>query len=260
MTLRASLTYCGNPMRVDTPRAPTHGCRWCLGPVELLGPGSCLPWAGQCPQGRGRGGSLSSPVAPRRPSLAESAQGKAFLPGASRDSSCFNGVTPRAGHKHYHRWCPVTSGPQFGSQAGRPGGGTHVRISCRPALPCLWMETSSLGAGISKVQREKGEGVSRGAEASRCNSKAGTAGLPSLGPAPAHLAGASHTDRHVGVQSPQGRLLRLAGARARGCVLVVSLLGFNASRHPTPHMKIPTARVRWYTNPQSQTGSLSWGL
>ena len=126
--------------------------------------------------GAGRGG-LSSPVAPRRPPLAESAQGKAFQPGASRDSSCFNGVTLRAGHKHHHRRrCPVTSGPQFGSQAGRPGGGTHVRISCRPALPCLWMETSSLSAGISKVQRERGEGVSQGRK------------LPDAAPRPAQQA------------------------------------------------------------------------
>ena len=103
--------------------------------------------------------------------------------------SCFNGVTPRAGHEHNHRWCPATSGPQFGSQAGRPGGGMHTRISCRPALPCLWMETSSLGAGISKVQREKGKGAGRvtWGGSFQIPLQASTAGLLSLRPAPWHL-------------------------------------------------------------------------
>lgn len=97
----------------------------------------------------------------------------------------------------------------------------HTRISCRPALPCLWMETSSLGAGISKVQREKGKGAGRvtWGGSFQIPLQASTAGLLSLRPAPAHLAGASQTDRHVGVQSAAGRVLRprVGSVTGRGC-------------------------------------------
>ena len=156
--------------------------------------------------------------------------------------SCFNGVTPRAGHEHDHRGCPVTSGPQFGSQAGRPGGGTHVRISCRLALPCLWMETSSLGAGISKVQREKGKGAGRvtWSGSFQIPLQASTAGFCPC--APPQLTWPGHhslTGTWVSSQR-QGRCCAprwasvTGGGRAQGLCFVLWVLDFNASRHPMP--------------------------
>lgn len=56
------------------------------------------------------------------------------------------GVVPRAGPRplsltvSYHSWALKHSC----LEAGSPGRGTHISISCSP---CSWMETSSLGAG-----------------------------------------------------------------------------------------------------------------
>lgn len=90
--------------------------------------------------------------------------------------------------------------------------------------------------------------------------------LLSLRPAPAHLAGASQPDRHVGVQSAAGQVLRpkVGFCDRRGpctgpCALCCGSWILMLPTTPCPHENA-IASVRRYMGPQSQMGSVSWGL
>lgn len=117
--------------------------------------------------GRARMGSLAPWAALSPSSFAKSAQGKLFSwqgPPVTCPilmGKAWLGVTPRAGPKplslSYHSWAKKHS-------ALRPEGQEEGRMQGFPAaepFSSSWMETPSLGAGISKVQSKKGEGAGR---------------------------------------------------------------------------------------------------
>ena len=234
--------------------------------------------------GRARVGSLAPWAALSLSSFAKSAQGKLFSwqgPPVTCPilmGKAWPGVTPRAGPKplslSYHSWAAKHS-------ALRPEGQEEGRMQGFPAAKpssSSWMETPSLGDGISKVQSKKGEGTGR----VMCSRK-----LPDMAPEPAqqiccvapppaHLTGTGETAVtwascavwHVGVQPVAGQVLSPEVGFCDGQVAVhrvacsvVSVMGFNASRHPTTHVKIPHNEGEgWYVCRQSQMGSVSWWL
>lgn len=144
----------------------------------------------------------------------------------------------------------------FSFEAGGPGRGTHARISCCRALlqlvdgdtlPWCWdkqsPEQEGRGSRACHVQRKLPDMAPEPAQQICC-----------VPPPPAHLAGtgvtagtwASCAIWRVGVQSVAGQVLNSEVgfcdgqvAMHRAACSVVSVMGFNASRHPTPRANAP---------------------